>query len=150
MGRVGAKIPIRGRAARIVQFQMGSDLQDNGQTHLRHCRHCFGGKAGSIDFAISANAAGGLQNHENEITTAKARWRRFYNMCFNRLKFHNANCQACCFTVPNRTVSKASYGYDWQARKNFSGAPKMRQTNLRENTNGQHGRGMNRAGLAVM
>jgi hypothetical protein len=52
--------------------------------------------------------------------------------------------------VPNRTVSKASYGHDLQARKNFSDAPKMRHAKLTENTNGQHGRGMNRAGLAVM
>jgi hypothetical protein len=71
-------------------------------------------------------------------------------MCFNRLKFHNANRQACCFTVPNRTVSKASYGYDLQARKNFSDAPKMRHANLTENTNGQLDGGMNRAGLAVI
>jgi hypothetical protein len=71
-------------------------------------------------------------------------------MCFNRLNFHNANRQACCFTVPNRTVSKASYGHDLQARKNFSDAPKMSHAKLTENTNGQHGRGMNRAGLAVM
>jgi hypothetical protein len=52
--------------------------------------------------------------------------------------------------VPKRTVSKASYGYDLQARKNFSDAPKMRHANLIENTNGQLDRGMNRAGLAVM
>ena len=52
--------------------------------------------------------------------------------------------------MPNRTVPKASYGYNWQARKNFSDAPKMRHANLIENTNGQLDRGMNRAGLAVM
>jgi hypothetical protein len=71
-------------------------------------------------------------------------------MCFNRLKFHNANRQACCFMVPKRTVSKASYGYDLQARKNFSDAPKMGHANLTENANSQLDRGMNRAGLAVM
>jgi hypothetical protein len=51
--------------------------------------------------------------------------------------------------VPNCTVSKASYVYNLQARKNFSDAPKMRHANLTENTNGQLDRGMNRAGLAV-
>jgi hypothetical protein len=66
------------------------------------------------------------------------------------LKFHNANRQACCFTVPKRTVSKASYGYDLQARKNFSDAPKMGHANLTENTNSHLDRGMNKAGLAVM
>ncbi|WP_443645619.1 hypothetical protein [Candidatus Ponderosibacter sp. Uisw_141_02] len=71
-------------------------------------------------------------------------------MCFNRLKFHNANRQACCFTVPKRTVIKASYGYDLQARKNFSDAPKMGHANLTENTNSHLDRGMNKAGLAVM
>jgi hypothetical protein len=52
--------------------------------------------------------------------------------------------------VPNHTVSKASYGYNLQARKNFSDAPKMRHANLTENTNGQLDRDMNRAVLAVM
>jgi hypothetical protein len=66
------------------------------------------------------------------------------------LKFHIANRQACCFTVPNRIVSKASYGYDLQARKNFSDAPKMGHANLTENTKTQLDRGMNKAGLTVM
>jgi hypothetical protein len=52
--------------------------------------------------------------------------------------------------VPKRTVSKASYGYDLQARKNFSDAPKMGYANLIENANTQLDRGMNKAGLAVM
>jgi hypothetical protein len=52
--------------------------------------------------------------------------------------------------VPNRTVSKASYGYDLQARKNFSDAPKMGHANLTENTNNQLDRGMNKAGFAAM
>jgi hypothetical protein len=71
-------------------------------------------------------------------------------MCFNRLKFHNANRQACCFSVPKRTVSKASYGYDLHARKNSSDAPKMEHANLTENTNSQLDKGMDKAGLAVM
>jgi hypothetical protein len=71
-------------------------------------------------------------------------------MCFNRFKFHNANRQAYCFTVPKRTVSKASYGYDLQARKNFSDAPKMRHAGSTENANSQFDRGLNRASLAVM
>ena len=52
--------------------------------------------------------------------------------------------------MPKRTVSKASYGYDLQARKNFSDAPKMGHANLTENTNSHLDRGMNKAGLAVM
>jgi hypothetical protein len=52
--------------------------------------------------------------------------------------------------MPKRTVSKASYGYDLQARKNFSDAPKMGHANLTENTNSQLDRGLNKAGLAVM
>jgi hypothetical protein len=52
--------------------------------------------------------------------------------------------------VPKRPVSKASYGYDLQARKNFSDPSKMGHANLTENTNSQLDRGMNKAGLAVM
>jgi hypothetical protein len=52
--------------------------------------------------------------------------------------------------VPKRTVSKASYGYDLQARKNFSDAPKMRHVSLTENAISQFDRGLNRAGLAIM
>jgi len=32
--------------------------------------------------------------------------------------------------MPKRTVSKTSYEYDLQARKNFSDAPKMGHANL--------------------
>jgi hypothetical protein len=52
--------------------------------------------------------------------------------------------------MPKRTASKASYGYDLQARKNFSDEPEMGRPNLIENAKGQFDRGMNRTGLAVM
>jgi len=34
--------------------------------------------------------------------------------------------------MPKRTVSKASYGYDLQARKNFSDEPEIEHANLIE------------------
>jgi len=52
--------------------------------------------------------------------------------------------------MPKRTFSKASYGYDLQARKNFSYEPEMGHANLIENAKGQFDSSMNRAGLAVM
>jgi len=45
--------------------------------------------------------------------------------------------------MPKRTVSKASYGYDLQARKNFYDGLETGGANLTENANGQLDRGLN-------